>query len=45
MSPELVRREGHTSKIDIWSLGGCVIEMLTGKPPYADECTDIREVL
>jgi len=45
MSPELIRREVYTCKIDIWSLGGCVIEMLTGIPPYADEYREIRDVL
>lgn len=45
MSPEVVSRQGHTYKADIWSLGGCVIEMLTGKPPYADEHQDLKDVL
>lgn len=45
MSPEVINRKGHTFKADIWSVGGCVIEMLTGKPPYADEIKDFKQVL
>lgn len=46
MSPEVVNREQNTFKLDIWSLGGCVIEMLTGKPPYAEEYDkNTKEVL
>jgi serine/threonine protein kinase len=45
MSPEVIHRKGHSYKADIWSLGGCIIEMLTGHPPYADEFTDLKEVL
>jgi serine/threonine protein kinase len=45
MSPEVIHRKGHSFKADIWSLGGCVIEMLTGHPPYADEFTDLKEIL
>jgi serine/threonine protein kinase len=33
MAPELVRGN-HTLAADIWSIGCCVIEMLTGEPPF-----------
>lgn len=37
-APEVFELElkGISTKSDIWSLGCTVIELLTGKPPYAD---------
>ena len=38
MAPEIVKMTSPpTYACDIWSLGATVIELLTGKPPYADE--------
>ncbi|GAM23376.1 hypothetical protein SAMD00019534_065510 [Acytostelium subglobosum LB1] len=34
MAPELLMMRDFNSKIDIWSLGCTVIELLTGKPPF-----------
>lgn len=45
MSPELINNRSDSQKVDIWALGGCVIEMLTGHPPYGDEFNDIRVVM
>jgi serine/threonine protein kinase len=34
MSPEMLGHEGHNSKIDYYSLGAILYEMLEGLPPY-----------
>lgn len=36
MSPEVIQLEGASTASDIWSLGCTIVEMITGKPPYAD---------
>ncbi len=39
MAPEVIRGETHFEdrfKADVWSVGCTVIEMLTGRTPWAD---------
>ena len=34
LAPEMVNKEGHNTKIDIWNLGVLIFELLTGRPPF-----------
>ena len=34
MAPEVVKNEPYSAKVDIWSLGCTVLEMLTGQRPW-----------
>ena len=37
MAPELIQNTNYDCKVDVWSFGKTLIEMLTGKPPYCYE--------
>ncbi|KAF9454333.1 hypothetical protein P691DRAFT_809889 [Macrolepiota fuliginosa MF-IS2] len=36
MAPEIIELRGPQTQSDIWSLGCTVIELMTGRPPYAE---------
>ncbi|CAM9527333.1 unnamed protein product, partial [Phaeothamnion confervicola] len=36
MAPEILRREECGLLVDVWAMGGAVVEMVTGHPPWAE---------
>jgi len=38
MAPEILKRGGHGKEVDWWSLGTLLFDMLSGGPPFSQEC-------
>jgi serine/threonine protein kinase len=34
MAPEMIKRQPYDFKVDIWSMGICLLELANGSPPY-----------
>ena len=41
LAPEMVNRSGHTVKLDIWSLGVLLYEMLCGRAPFESKQKEV----
>ena len=37
LSPEMIMGTGHDSKLDIWTVGILIYELLHGKPPFSPD--------
>lgn len=46
LAPEMIRGTGHNEKLDVWTLGVLMYELLEGKPPFGpkDRFVDKRMV-
>ena len=44
MAPELIRKHNYTTKVDVWSLGIIVYQLLSGRTPFeANSVSDIQK--
>ena len=34
LSPEMIKGTGHNEKLDVWTLGVLMYELIRGKPPF-----------
>jgi len=44
MAPEVMRGQGYSTEVDLWSLGVMLFEFVCGYLPFADELDDPTEV-
>lgn len=44
MAPEIVRGEGYSFQVDIWSIAVCLYEFYCGKLPFGEDCEDPMDV-
>jgi serine/threonine protein kinase len=45
MAPEVVNGQGAGKPSDVWSLGCCIIEMITGQPPWIQHGVDAKRIM
>lgn len=45
MAPEVVKGEGTGKPSDVWSLGCCIIEMVSGRPPWSQFGADAASIM
>jgi len=47
MAPEIINEEEHDGKVDVWSFGIVLYEMITGLPPYNDvkESEEVKSLI
>jgi serine/threonine protein kinase len=44
MAPEKAKGKEAGKSADIWSLACCIIEMLSGKPPWSEHGTNTHKI-
>jgi cGMP-dependent protein kinase len=44
MAPEIIKGEGYSFQVDIWSIAICMYEFFCGKLPFGEDCDDPMDV-